>query len=86
MADAKTFNGIARSHWAIENNLHWVLDVTFQEDHSRKRTDNSALNFNIIAKMALKILEKNKGTSSKPLTRIRAAADDGFRDSLVHDF
>lgn len=84
--DAATFNRLIRSHWAIENNLHWVMDVTFKEDHSRKRTGNSAFNFNIITKMALKILDKNKGTSSKPLTRIRAAADDDFRHTLINDF
>jgi predicted transposase YbfD/YdcC len=85
-ADAKTFNEMVRSHWAIENKLHWVMDVTFKEDISRKRTGNSAFNFNIITKMGLKILEKNKGNSSKPLTRWRAALDDDFRHSLIHNF
>lgn len=84
--DAKTFNNSVRSHWSIENKLHWVLDVTFKEDHSRKRTGNSAFNFNIITKMVIKILEKNKGVFSKPLTRIRAAADDNFRHSLINNF
>jgi predicted transposase YbfD/YdcC len=82
-ADALTFNGAVRSHWAIENKLHWVMDVTFREDHSRKRLGNSAFNFNIITKMALKILEKNKGNLSKPITRNMAAWDDVFRDSLI---
>ena len=85
-AGAKIFNHMVRSHWSIENKLHWVMDVTFKEDHSRKRTGNSAFNFNIITKVALKILEKNKGTSSKPLTRLRATADDGFRHSLINNF
>ncbi len=84
--DAKTFNGMVRSHWAIENKLHWVMDVTFKEDVFRKRTGNSAFNFNIITKMALKILEKNKGVSSKPLTRLRAVSDDDFRHSLINSF
>jgi len=84
--DAATFNQLVRSHWAIENNLHWVLDVTFNEDHARKRNGNSAFNFNVISKIALKILEKNKGNSSKPLTRLKAALDDNFRDLIIHDF
>jgi predicted transposase YbfD/YdcC len=84
--DAKTFNGMVRSHWAIENKLHWVMDVTFKEDVSRKRTGNSAFNFNMITKMALKILEKNKGVFSKPLTRLRAVSDDDFRHSLINNF
>lgn len=85
-ADAQTFNRLVRSHWAIENKLHWVMDVTFKEDDSRKRIGNSAVNFNMIAKIALKILEKNKGKLSKPMTRMRAALDDNFRDSLIMDF
>lgn len=85
-ADALTFNHAVRSHWAIENKLHWVMDVTFKEDLSQKRSGNSAFNFNIITKMALKILEANKGKSSKPLTRLKAALDDTFRDTLIKQF
>lgn len=85
-AGAQIFNHMVRSHWSIENKLQGVMDVTFKDDHSRKRTGNSAFNFNIITKVALKILEKNKGTSSKPLTRLRATADDGFRHSLINNF
>lgn len=85
-ADAQTFNQAVRSHWAIENNLHWVMDVTFKEDHAHKRSGNSAFNFNIINKMALKILEKNKAGLSKPITRNKAAWDDVFRDSLIKSF
>ena len=86
IAGAKNYNGLVRSHWAIENKLHWVMDVTFQEDDSRKRTANSAANFKMIAKIALKILEKNKAKLSKPMTRMKAALDDNFRDSLIIDF
>ena len=85
-ADAPTFNNAVRSHWAIENKLHWVMDVTFKEDLSQKRSGNSAFNFNIITKMALKILDANKGKSSKPLTRLKAALDDTFRDTLIKQF
>lgn len=85
-ADAIFFNHAVRSHWTIENNLHWVMDVTFKEDLSRKRTGNSAFNFNIISKIALKILDKNKGKSSKPLTRLAALIDDDFRHTLIKDF
>jgi predicted transposase YbfD/YdcC len=48
--------------WAVENKLHWVLDVTFKEDYSRKRKSNAPGDFNIILKIALTILTKDKET------------------------
>lgn len=50
----------ARKHWAIENNLHWMLDVNFNEDASRKRAGNAAQNFSIISKIALNLLQNEK--------------------------
>ena len=47
-----------RAHWSIENNLHWVLDVIFDEDFSTLRKDNSAQNINIIRKFALNALKQ----------------------------
>ncbi len=58
-SSAKKFNQAVRGHWAIENNLHWSLDVLFQEDKSLKKKGNSAKNFNIITKMALCMIEKD---------------------------
>ena len=46
-----------RSHWSIENKLHWVLDMAFREDESRARKDNSAENFNVLRQIALNILK-----------------------------
>jgi len=46
-----------RSHWSIENNLHWVLDMAFREDESRARKDNSAENLNVLRQIALNILK-----------------------------
>lgn len=48
-----------RSHWQIENNLHWVLDVCFREDESRIRNERTALNFAWFRKMALSLLAKD---------------------------
>ena len=47
-----------RSHWAIENNLHYCLDVIFNEDQSLRRKENSAKNVNIKYKIALFFLER----------------------------
>ncbi|WP_411046416.1 ISAs1 family transposase, partial [Treponema primitia] len=52
-ADAQRFAQVIRGHWAIENQLHWALDVTFGEDASRARKDHSPVNLNILRKTAL---------------------------------
>jgi predicted transposase YbfD/YdcC len=58
--DARRLNEIARKHWGIENQLHWRLDVVFNEDKACIRNDNAAENMNIIRKWALAILIKAK--------------------------
>ena len=47
-----------RSHWGVENGLHWELDVVFGEDLSQLRKDNSAANMNIIRKLVINILKQ----------------------------
>jgi len=59
--DINSFAHAVRSHWRIENSLHWVLDVTFREDDSRIRTGYSPANFNIFRQLALNLL-KNEPT------------------------
>ncbi len=83
-ANAKLLNKSIRSHWAIENNLHWNLDVIFKEDGQLKRKGNSAQNFNIISKTALGLIDNEKSTNlSKPLKRLRASIDDNFRELIM---
>ena len=55
--DVKAFANAIRSHWCIENNLHWCLDIAFREDKSRARKDNSAENLNVFRQMAFNILK-----------------------------
>jgi predicted transposase YbfD/YdcC len=50
---------IDRSHWAIENNLHWTLDVTFREDDSRATVGYSAENLNILRKEAIQLMKQD---------------------------
>jgi len=51
-----------RSHWGVENKLHWTLDVAFSEDASRKRNKNAAQNYSILLKIALNLLKNEKTT------------------------
>jgi len=57
-------------HWSIENNLHWVLDTVFKEDASLKKKVDSAVNYNVIWKLAMAIIDKEK--SRKTSTPINA--------------
>jgi predicted transposase YbfD/YdcC len=83
-AKPKVIGKAVRSHWAIENNLHWTLDVVFKEDNALKKKGNSALNYNVIAKMALTIIEREtESKNSRPKKRQLAALDDDFRSKLL---
>ncbi len=68
--DASKFANYVRNHWAIENSLHWVLDVIFDEDHSTARKDKAIENISIIRKLAFNLTKldpemKNKSTKKK---------------------
>ncbi len=70
--NARLLNQAARAHWAIENQLHWRLDVVFNEDGACIRNDNAAENIDILRKWALNGLQKCKqkpGQSIKSLMR-----------------
>lgn len=85
-ATAHQFNRMIRSHWAIENKLHWNLDVVFKEDKSKKRKGSSAHNFNIIRKIALKILDKNKGKLTKPTLSAMASTSNEIKNQIINSF
>jgi predicted transposase YbfD/YdcC len=58
---AKKFQHITRSHWSIENKLHWILDVAFLEDQSRKRDNKAAQNFSALIKITLNLINNPRG-------------------------
>ena len=58
---AEQFNEHVRSHWLVENRLHWCLDMTFGQDASRIRTGNAAANFAVVRHFALNIIRNYKG-------------------------
>jgi predicted transposase YbfD/YdcC len=83
-ANAKQFNTWTRSHWAIENNLHWTLDVVFGEDLSRKRKGNVAQNFNTIRKIVMALLvNEQKWKASKKRKRLKALQNHQYRETLL---
>lgn len=83
--DPELLNNAIRSHWGIENNLHWNLDVVFKEDGQLKRAGNSARNFNLISKIALAMIDNEKSTkNSKPNKRLMAACSDQYREKVLN--
>ena len=72
-----------RQHWAVENSLHWVLDVIFREDDARIRRDNSPQNMAVLRHMALNIIKRDSSKGSLRQKRYQAALDDSFLLKLL---
>ena len=80
---ASLLGPIIRSHWAIENSLHWVMDMVFRDDECRVRTENAPANFTTLKHMAHNLIRKAPGKDSLRLRRKVAAWDDDFLASLI---
>lgn len=80
--DPKALLAAVRAHWGVENNLHWTMDVIFDEDRCRTRKDQSPLNLAIIRHAAFNILKADKSKGSLRRKRLRACIDPEFRTSL----
>ncbi len=78
------FNAV-RSHWSIENGLHWVLDLAFEEDRSRMRKDHSQQNFVVLRHMALNLLkQEHTATCGIKARRLKAGwSEDYLRNVLA---
>jgi predicted transposase YbfD/YdcC len=77
--DAKRFLQVIRSHWGIENSVHWVLDMCFNEDQSRLHKDNGAQNLAIIHHIALNLLRNEKTTKGGiKARRLQAGWNDDY--------
>lgn len=72
-APAETVGPMIRDHWAIENALHWVMDMVFRDDECRVRTENAPANFVTLKHMANNLIRKAPGKDSQRLKRIVSA-------------
>jgi predicted transposase YbfD/YdcC len=75
---AKRLLTTVRSHWGIENELHWVLDVTFDEDANRSRKDNAPENLAILRRLAFNIARTHPDRISMRQKIKRAAWDEDY--------
>ena len=80
---AKRLLQIVRSHWAIENQLHWVLDVVFDEDGGRTRKDNAPENLTILRRFAFNIIRSHPDPITMRQKVKRAGWDDAFLLDLI---
>ena len=70
---AMAFAAVVRGHWGVENRLHWVLDVIFDEDQSRLRTGHAAENMAVVRHMALNLMRTTRTKASLKVRRKKAA-------------
>jgi predicted transposase YbfD/YdcC len=76
-------NAAVRSHWGVENQLHWRLDVTMNEDQDRTRLDNGPHNLAVLRHMALNVMQKDKTNESLRGKLMRAGWDDRYMVQLL---
>ena len=76
--DSQQLAHAIRSHWEVENRLHWCLDVTFHEDACRTRRDHAPHNLNIVRKIAMNLLRLNPLKKTLPKKRLRACLNSAY--------
>lgn len=82
--DALVLAHAVRSHWGIENSVHWILDVTFNEDASRIRKDNAPLNFSVLRRLSLNLLSRDTSIrGSIAMKRYRAGLDNNYLAKII---
>lgn len=83
-SDAKRFAAAARGHWAVENSLHWCLDIAFREDDSRVRAGHAAENLATIRRLALSLIKQDRHRKiGVKASRKRAGWDDEYVKKLL---
>ena len=77
------FNYLSRSHWGVENSLHWSMDVVFREDYSTKGNGNAAENFSMISKAALSILKNDTNKGGLKTKRLKCGWSNKYLEDLL---
>ena len=80
---AERFAQAVRTHWSIENGVHWILDTTFDEDRARNRKDHGPENLAIIRKLALNVLKRARPNISIRRKRRRSGWSDEFARTVL---
>jgi predicted transposase YbfD/YdcC len=83
--DAETFAAAVRTHWHVENRLHWVLDVVFHDDLARLRTGNGPANMAVIRHMAMNLIRNPKDKHSLKNRRKLANLNTAYLEALIRN-
>jgi hypothetical protein len=76
---------ICSHHWYIENDLHWVLDIAFKQDHNHVHKDHAPQNLAVLQHIALNLLKQERSSRSSMKTkRLRAGWDDHYLLKILH--
>jgi len=79
----ESFNYLGRSHWGVENSLHWSMDVVFREDYSTKGNGNAAENFSMISKAALSILKNDQNKGGLKTKRLKCGWSNEYLELII---
>lgn len=83
-SNAESLGAAIRSHWKIENQLHWSLDVSFREDQSRLRTENAAENRSILRRIGFNLLKSDPLKKSIRRKRMLAGWDYTYLTNILN--
>jgi predicted transposase YbfD/YdcC len=82
-AEAERHNQVIRSHWSVENSLHWLLDVTFNEDASRIRQGYAEENLGLLRRLSVNLLKREPSRLSLKMKRYKASLEDDFMIKIL---
>lgn len=83
--NAKTIGKFIRGHWSVENSLHWVLDMSFSEDASRMRKDNSPENLSMIKKITINLIKIANNKREKKISIKGCRECAGWNDKFLEE-
>ncbi len=83
---AAELGGLIRRHWAVENELHWCLDVAFREDSSKTAAGHAGANLGLVRRVAVSLLKRDPAKGSLKGKRLRAGWDDEYLGRVLQGF
>lgn len=83
---AEELGRLIRRHWAVENELHWVLDTAFGEDSNRTAAGHAGVNLGLVRRVAASLLHRDPGRGGIKAKRLSAALDEGYLMKVLRGF